>query len=197
MDVIFGFLAAAAAGYLVFKGFKRFTAVDQSPDPPLLPPPEPSGLLILVACCAKKQATPAPAMALYQSPWFRKARRHAEERGRGVADSWRILSAKHGVVHSETVIEPYEMTLSRMSKAAREEWGKRVCVSLASLIDSDTEVVILAGVQYREHIVPWLHSDHAKHTVTVEVPMEGMIIGKQLRWLQSETNRLEANRVGN
>lgn len=49
--------------------------------------------VILISCAKTKRNTPSAAKDLYQSDLFRSMRCYAEEN----ADSWYILSAKHGV----------------------------------------------------------------------------------------------------
>ena len=47
-------------------------------------------------------------------------------------------------------------------------------------------VEILAGVQYREHLVPELK----RQGIKVTVPMKGLGIGEQLHWLNQHTRRV-------
>ncbi len=92
---------------------------ETAPVAPVRPSPSP---IHLVACVAGKLDHPAPARELYTSPWFQKARAYVERQG----GQWFILSAKHGLIGPEEVIEPYDETLARMSAAARRLWGARV-----------------------------------------------------------------------
>lgn len=68
--------------------------------------------VILISCAKTKRNTPSAAKDLYQSDLFRSMRRYAEEN----ADTWYILSAKHGVLQPDTIIDPYEKTLNQMTK---------------------------------------------------------------------------------
>jgi hypothetical protein len=61
----------------------------------------------LVPCVKAKRDEPSPASQLYDSTWFRKARAYAEAK----ADTWRVLSAKHGAVHPGKIIAPYDASL--------------------------------------------------------------------------------------
>lgn len=61
--------------------------------------------IVVLACGAQKLATPAAALDLYTGPLFVSARRWAlsvVDRG-----SIFILSARHGLVHANQVLEPY------------------------------------------------------------------------------------------
>jgi hypothetical protein len=132
--------------------------------------------LYLVACVAGKRAHAAPARDLYTSTWFALARRHVEASG----CPWRILSAEHGLVHPDTVIAPYERTLSTLPVAERRRWAERVLTDLLPLLARGDRVVFLAGQRYRESLIPVL----TRHGITVEVPLQGKRIGEQMAWLK-------------
>jgi hypothetical protein len=88
-----------------------------------------------------------------------------------------ILSAKHGLLHPDTVIEPYEQTLKRMRADEREAWAHDVLGALRQNCDLERDqFVFLAGEPYRRDLVP-----HIKHYA---VPMDGLSFGRQLQWLQ-------------
>ena len=123
---------------------------------------------------------PARAEDLYRSPWFVKARAYVKSLGA----SWRILSAKHGLVDPGDVIEPYELTLNEVPAAERRSWAGRVLESLTRLVGRGDKVVLLAGERYRQFLFPGLR-DMGVH---VEVPMHGLGIGEQLRWLDRHTS---------
>lgn len=132
--------------------------------------------IALVACVSKKNTRPMPARDLYISDWFCKASAYAMR----VADKWYILSAKHGLVALDTVIEPYDETLNRMPAAARRAWARRVLTDLGRVLQPGDHVLILAGKKYRENLI----SPIQQMGCSVEIPMEGLGIGKQLRWLK-------------
>ena len=134
----------------------------------------------LVSCVSVKQPNSARAKNLYVSPWFRKARVCVEALG----CPWYILSAKYGLVDPNETIEPYEKTLNTTRKDARREWAYGVLEALDPTLSDVKSVTILAGKAYREFLEPELHS----HGITVNVPMEGMGIGRQLSWLNGQLN---------
>ena len=134
--------------------------------------------IALVACVSRKNSMPMPARDLYISDWFRKASAYATR----VADEWYILSAKHGLVAPDTVIEPYDETLNRMSAAARRTWAGRVSKDLGRVLQPGNQVVILAGIKYRENLIDPIR----KMGCSAEIPMEGLGIGRQLRWLKQQ-----------
>ena len=143
-------------------------------------PPDSSCTVYLVSCVGQKLSMPAPARDLYASAWFCKARSYIESTGH----PWFILSAKHGVVHPDEVIAPYDLTLKAMRIAERRRWADRVISQLEPKLGDVVEVTLLAGMRYREFIQPWL----ASTGVIVTVPMEGLRIGEQLSWLSRRTD---------
>jgi hypothetical protein len=138
--------------------------------------------VVLVACAATKLDRPAPAQDLYRSGLFRKARRWAERHG----DRWYILSAKHGLVPPEWLLEPYDRTLNQMTAAERRAWAAQALADLITLTaPGDTHLVFLAGVAYRAQ----LGVAAERLGYTVEAPLAGLGIGKQLAWFVQAARR--------
>ena len=135
--------------------------------------------IILVACGKQKLSHAAPAQDLYTSDWFVKARRFAQRRGR-----WLILSARHGAIDPHTVIAPYEATLTAMAAEERRAWADRVARTLCRCYPTPSRFVLLCGRRYREYLIPTLRrTGHA-----CLVPMLGLGIGEQKRWLLDNTD---------
>lgn len=141
--------------------------------------PSPTGdfrnALVLVSCTKSKLGRAAPAADLYTSTFFRLSRSLIERAG---AD-WRILSAKYGLVAPTDVIAPYELTLKTMGVAHRRRWAEGIGSDLLPICRQYDKVVILAGLDYREFLVPQL----ASAGIEVAIPMEGLRQGEQLAWL--------------
>jgi len=101
----------------------------------------------LITCTNTKRDTPAPARDLYdESRYFRAMREWAESRG----DPWRILSAKHGLVHPDTVLKPYN------ERGFSEEQARETAAEL-SVAGFDT-VHVTGGRDYTDELVPELES---------------------------------------
>jgi hypothetical protein len=127
----------------------------------------------LVGCASQKLKRPAPARELYVSQLFKKASAYAEL----TCDRWYVLSAKHGLVHPDTVLEPYDMKLGTLLGPPVKHWSAVVRNQLADELNGigDFRLVALCRGQYRNAL------DGSKWQY--EVPMEGMGIGQQLGWL--------------
>lgn len=135
-----------------------------------------TGTVYLVSCVAKKQCYACKAGDLYVSEWFRKARAYVE----ATRAPWFILSAEYGLLGPGRVVEPYNKTLNRMSRSERKEWARRVIAKMETDLPSADRIVILAGERYREFLMDYLRSRARR----IEVPMEGLTIGKQLQFLK-------------
>lgn len=137
--------------------------------------------LHLVSCVSMKLDRAARAEDIYVSPWFIKARAYVT----AIGSSWRILSAKHGLLNPDSIVEPYNATLNTMPIAERRAWAEVVLAALDATIGNGDEVTILAGARYREFLV---HALEARG-IRVLVPMAGLGVGEQLRWFNEHAAR--------
>lgn len=138
----------------------------------------------LVSCVGKKAPRPLKAEDLYLSDWFLKARAYVL-RQREPRDPWFILSALYGLVRPDHVIKPYEKTLLKMPEAERRAWADKVWARLKPYLRRGDRVVILAGERYRQFLEPQLTAMGC----TVDVPMKGLGIGRQLSFLSGARKR--------
>ena len=140
--------------------------------------------LYLVSCVAGKAAGPRPARDLYTSDWFLKARAYVESTG----GRWLILSALYHCVSPDTVLAPYDFSLIQADsndRIRRQVWSNTTADLIARSVFHGTPIVILAGHAYREFLTPALE----KRGFPVTVPMAGLGIGQQKRWMMEHTAR--------
>ena len=129
--------------------------------------------IVLISCVSQKLPHPAHAGELYTSPLFRKNLAYARSLH---PDQIYILSAKYGLVALDQVIEPYDLTLNTMRSAEIKAWAERVLAQLGRVADlRGDHFIFLAGKKYRTYLLP--------HLAGYDIPMEGLGIGKQLRFL--------------
>jgi len=139
-------------------------------------------VISIVQCVSKKRDTPQLARDLYISSLFVNAAPYAEK----ISDEWYIISAKYGLVRPSDFIEPYNVTLKKMSAPERREWAEQVFSDLKPLLNATDTVVFLAGVIYRENLVKKVE----ELGCPVEIPMEGLRIGEQVSWLQEQLENI-------
>lgn len=121
----------------------------------------------LLACAKEKQTGLHNAGDLYQSHLFSLGKSYLERH----CDAWFILSAKHGLLHPETQIENYDITLNSFSSRQRFEWAGSVWKDLEVIVKAQpVKVIILAGRNYREHLEILL----TEAGCCVDVPMAGL-----------------------
>ena len=137
---------------------------------------DPLRTVYLISCVSKKLPTPAQAKDLYTSDWFLKARHYVER----TSSPWFILSAEHGLVPPDRILAPYERTLNAMGMLDRQAWAAQVKAQMEMSLPGADRIVVLAGLRYREFLIDYLR----QRARTVEVPMEGLSIGRQLRYLK-------------
>jgi 5'-3' exonuclease len=136
----------------------------------------------LVSCSAEKSDMETQAKDLYVSTLFKKSRNWAE-----LGEMpWYILSAKHGLVAPEISLQPYDLALKDLPHNEREAWGESVASDIRRVSPAPALVFLLAGSTYSGAITKSLIDSG----YGVARPLEGMPVGKRLRWLNA------ANSIG-
>ena len=129
--------------------------------------------MVLISCVSKKLNYKSKAQDLYISPLFKKNLKYARSLN---PDIIFILSAKYGLLKLNKKIEPYNKTLNNMNSKKRKMWASVVVKQLQKVSNlSKDKFIFLAGSNYRKYLLP-----NIKH---YQVPMMGLTIGKQLKWL--------------
>jgi hypothetical protein len=129
--------------------------------------------VVLISCASKKLPHRAKAVELYISPLFKRSLEYARALK---PDLIYILSSKHGLLELESEIEPYDVTLNQMSRAAVRTWARLVVAQLQQSTDiKHDHFVFLAGERYRKYLTP--------HLPYFELPTRGLAIGKQMQYL--------------
>ena len=136
------------------------------------------GKIVLISCVSKKLSNPVKASDLYVSSLFKKNLAYAKKIN---PDKIYILSAKYGLLSLDQVISPYNVTLNTMKNIEIKKWSEKVLVDLKKVANLETdEIIFLAGIKYRKYLIPNIKN--------FKIPMEGLSIGKQLRWLKAKIN---------
>jgi hypothetical protein len=129
----------------------------------------------LVGCVKTKDTTARRAKDLYLSPLFAGRRNHVAR----TCNRWWILSAQHGLVHIEDVLEPYDVTLIGASRAERRAWSSAVLSSIDKRViaNKGDTFELHAGADYRLY---GLEAGLLERGYLVENPTEGLRSGEQL-----------------
>lgn len=139
--------------------------------------------IVLVGCAKSKLSHAAPAKDLYTSPLFRTERAYAEATG----GRWFILSAQHGLVTPDEVLEPYDLRLATTQASYRQDWGARVVKQLQDACGplAGKTVEVHAGSAYVQPIRGGLVQAGAR----VVEPLAGLTLGGRLAWYSSHGRR--------
>ncbi|WP_375461027.1 DUF6884 domain-containing protein [uncultured Enterovirga sp.] len=119
----------------------------------LLGLPKERKLVAVVSCGRQKSQAADQAQYLYTSSLFRNNLLLARE----LSAKQFIMSAHHGLLLPNQVIEPYDVALSNLPLEARIEWGERVAAQLIQRTEGRI-IVSLAGMGYNRFIDPALHA---------------------------------------
>ncbi|PGY09125.1 DUF6884 domain-containing protein [Bacillus sp. AFS031507] len=132
----------------------------------------------LISCTKLKKDYPCPAKEMYlESQLFKKAVHYISKQN---YDDWFILSAKYGLLHKDTLIEPYDITLNKMNSLQRKEWSRDVFDQLIKL--EPQQLDFYAGKKYREYLIPLLENSW----IQCNIPLEGKGIGEQLKFYKDQ-----------
>lgn len=158
--------------------FIRRSRVPVADSPPLQPEAS-SGAradVVLIRCVKSKRTVPVPAKELYTSALFRKERAYAEAAG----VPWFILSAQHGLVRPDEVLEPYDLRLSTAPRPYQRAWGLQVVTALERAVGplNGNTVELHAGAAYCDPIRSRLIAAGAR----VVEPLAGLKQGQRLAW---------------
>ena len=130
--------------------------------------------IVLISCASKKLSKKSEAKDLYISTLFKYNLRYAISLN---PDSIFILSAKYGLLELNEEVEPYNQTLNKMDNEEIVKWADKVINKLSRKTDlKKDEFIFLAGEKYRKFLIP--------HISNYKIPLEGLGIGKQLKYLK-------------
>ena len=129
----------------------------------------------LIACSKSKRDHRAPARDMYVSPLYRKSVRVVESLGL----SFSILSAKHGLLTRDQIIEPYDLTLKGKSKEFKANWAARVHEQLVNSVPSDKQLLVFGGDDYYAPLI----DANPNRASKFHSPMRGLSLGNRLAFL--------------
>lgn len=135
-------------------------------------------VIALISCSSKKLDRPALARDLYTSALFRMSVAYVTN---VLHVPWFVVSARHGLLHPDTRVTPYDVSVVKMRKRERAAWAHRIRESIRDLrcwkVGQRRTLTVLAGGEYAWAVctMPGYH---------VMEPMRGMMIGQRLAWLK-------------
>lgn len=128
----------------------------------------PAVISVVTNCTAKKLDRPAPARELYLGPSVRRTAKAVDEARRaGARVALYIISARHGLLREDQVVEPYDETLSGRRRDEVKKWAAEVgLLDAFEKLAQETTVVLTVTKPYY-----WAVEDAAcKYDVYVLAP---------------------------
>lgn len=124
--------------------------------------------VILLQCCKSKLSHRDTVVNIYISPLYKKSLKYAQILDR---QAIHVLSAKHGLLDLDTIIDPYNVSLHLMTIKQRKIWAEDVLSSLNKKYDLEKDkFIFLTGHLYREFLTPSM--------TYYEIPLQGLSIGR-------------------
>lgn len=108
-------------------------------------------IVLLVSCGKRKSNVMCQAQDMYNSPRFQKLKSIAEK----CELQWFIMSAKHGLLSPDCIIEPYDKCLANCSIEYQKHWAKAIFEKLCEY-DKQTVFFVLANEDYSRNVVSLL-----------------------------------------
>ena len=129
-------------------------------------------MIIFISCVKLKQNKKCKAEDLYISSLFKKSLAYAKKLK---PNKIFILSAKYGVLELKDMVEPYEVTLNKLSKQEKKKWAYSCLMQLKNKnVDFNEQCIFLCGKNYREYLMKVFKNSKA--------PLQNLGIGKQLKF---------------
>lgn len=147
-------------------------------------------LTVLVACSAAKQPLRCTAENMYIGRNFRLSRELAQS----LEADWWILSAKHGLIHPTTEIDPYDVTVPTRTGDDKERY-LRLRARIANRMfaqfpnDQPRKMLVLAPKAYvallpRRDLRKWEIGYYPDVAYRYILPLAGKGIGQQTQWIK-------------
>ena len=137
--------------------------------------------LILIGCSKSKLNHRRPAYLFYTGDLFQKQMSYAENillPLNNYKSDIMILSAKHGLIGVDKLVEPYDMSLNNFNAFERGHWARRVESQIYDLSIDYDNIIFLAGKNYREPLGSFL-------PYKTEQPLKGLGIGEQKQFIKN------------
>ena len=112
-----------------------------------------SKTIIVIGCSKKKGTEAAPAEELYLGPNWSTYRKYKSDS----VECW-ALSAKHGIIPSKDVIEPYECLLGKDVHPIEFVSELELSLNLAMMMKGAAEVKVFASKKYYECLANAVHT---------------------------------------
>lgn len=119
--------------------------------------------IFVIGCGRHKKKKPTPAKDLYTSDRFKRSKSIASN----VGSSFFVLSAKHGLLQPDQLVEPYDVDICTLDAEIKSQWARKVLEALSDL-SNGAKIILLAENNYA-HPLLLLASD-LKYEIEIVCP---------------------------
>ncbi|WP_158666128.1 DUF6884 domain-containing protein [Pseudomonas sp. SWI36] len=99
--------------------------------------------IFVIGCGRHKRKSPTPAKDLYTSDRFKRSKSIAKN----IGSSFFVLSAKHGLLQPNQLVEPYDVDIGTLDPDTKKQWATEVLQALSEL-NNGAKVILLAESNY-------------------------------------------------
>lgn len=141
--------------------------------------------IAFINCTKTKKLRKCKAEEMYSaSQLFNASKKYAEKLD---VDEIYILSCKHGLLHRDTMIEPYDVTLQGSKKPEQAKFGLKVYEQLISepWFKDVTEIHFLTSHVYHWCLIELLEN----HNIKIIVHGEGLGMGYKIQHFREQVSK--------
>lgn len=135
---------------------------------------------VIICCGEHKNGKKTSASEMYISDRFLLSKQYAS----AVTNDWFVISGKHGILHPENVIDPYDFPLSELSPIEKIEWENRVATKILTKSTRKTRIIYLGTPEYFSGISKIL----SKEKALVFEPFKHLPKSGWIPWLKKNTD---------
>ena len=100
---------------------------------------------------------------------------------RGLSDdSTLVISAEHGLLELDTILDPYDQSLANIQRKDFKEWLEMVSQQIKEIIPTNSSLYFHTGKRFRR-LIDYLPE------YSCQEPTKGMDIGKQLKYFKEKS----------
>ena len=141
--------------------------------------------IALISCSKSKRNYRCKAKELYAaSELFSVSYQYAKALN---VDAIYILSAKHGLIHEDTLVDPYEFSMESLPPHRQIDWANYVKTQMAETLNPSSDTfVVLTGMDYLKPLLA------VQAFGEYSFPLRGMRFGERIAFMNREIERLKA-----
>lgn len=139
--------------------------------------------VVLISCGKEKRQWSCRASEMYCSERFISAKQFAQQQNY----DWYVISAKHGLLHPDAMIEPYDLSILNFTDNEKNLWAEKITNDIFKLHELSTKIMILADNNYSNALAYKLN----KKGYSVILPFNEIDYTQQKNFLQNANDKID------